>query len=74
MPNNPRSLKMVSLQTDHSFHFHKSEICDILLQNEIKDRKIMVLSVAGVFRKGKSFLLGFFLKYLRATVSIMTWN
>ncbi|XP_078336974.1 atlastin-2-like [Crassostrea virginica] len=35
----------------------------VLLQTHIKDTPIVVVSVAGAFRKGKSFLLGFFLKY-----------
>jgi len=35
----------------------------------VRDKKVVVLSVAGAFRKGKSFLLDFLLRYLDRTVS-----
>ncbi|KAH7934016.1 hypothetical protein HPB49_020435 [Dermacentor silvarum] len=36
----------------------------ILLDDRVKDKPVAVVSVAGAFRTGKSFLLGFFLRYL----------
>jgi len=38
----------------------------VLLSEEVRNMKVMVLSVAGTFRQGKSFLLNFFIKYLKA--------
>lgn len=41
----------------------------IMLHPEVKDNVVMIVSIAGALRKGKSFLLGFFLKYLEAKMS-----
>lgn len=37
---------------------------EILLSEEVRDKKVVVISVAGAFRKGKSFLLDFIIRYL----------
>lgn len=36
----------------------------ILLDKRVKNKKVVVVSVVGTFRKGKSFLLDFFLRYM----------
>ncbi len=41
----------------------------IILHPEVKHRKIVALSIVGAFRKGKSFLLDYMLRYLYYTVS-----
>ena len=41
----------------------------ILLHPEVKDRQIVVLSIVGAFRKGKSFFLNYCLRFLYANVS-----
>ena len=41
----------------------------ILLHPEVKDRKIVVVSVIGAFRKGKSFLMDYCLRFMYANVS-----
>lgn len=53
--------------------FHKASLEDILLHEKVKDRKVMVVSVVGAFRKGKSFMLDYFLRYLYAHVSLKTF-
>ncbi|XP_015926746.1 atlastin-2 [Parasteatoda tepidariorum] len=51
---------------DHSFELIEENLRNVLLNNDIKDRKIVVVSVAGAFRKGKSFLLNFMLRFLES--------
>lgn len=52
----------------NQFELAHAELSAILLQEDVKDREIVVVSIAGAFRKGKSFLLNFFLKYLNEKV------
>lgn len=53
---------------NNTFQLELNELKHILEADEIKDRHVVVVSIAGAFRKGKSFLLNFFLKYLYAQV------
>jgi hypothetical protein len=54
---------------EHMFDLNEEALERILLNPAIQDKKVAVVSVAGAFRKGKSFLLDFFLRYLNAKVS-----
>lgn len=58
---------------NHSFILELSSLKNILEANEIKDRNIVVVSIAGASRKGKSFLLDFFIRYLCAEVNRFFW-
>ncbi|GFQ98686.1 atlastin, partial [Trichonephila clavata] len=51
---------------DHTFELNEDVLNSVLMKNDIKDKKIVVVSVAGAFRKGKSFLLNFMLRFLEA--------
>lgn len=50
---------------DHTFELNKDALESILLRPGFSNKKVVVVSVAGAFRKGKSFLLDFFLRYLQ---------
>lgn len=60
----------IVVPVNHTFQLQLDELKYVLEADEIKDRHVVVLSVAGAFRQGKSFLLNFFLKYLYAQVKI----
>ncbi|XP_028676075.1 atlastin-2 isoform X1 [Erpetoichthys calabaricus] len=51
-------------EDDHSFELSEEALERILMQEHIRDLNVVVVSVAGAFRKGKSFLLDFMLRYM----------
>lgn len=61
-------------KTIHELEVNENNLKKIMLHPEVKNRPIVVVSIAGAFRRGKSFLLGFFLKYLETQplVSMVT--
>lgn len=62
--NPARPVQIVLAHPDHTFELNEEALTEILLQDDVKDRSVVVVSVAGAFRKGKSFLLDFFLRYM----------
>ncbi|KAL1115988.1 hypothetical protein AAG570_005483 [Ranatra chinensis] len=60
------AVQVVISKPDHTFVLDVEALERLLLVDEIKDRSVVVVSVAGVFRKGKSFILDFFIRYLRS--------
>ncbi|XP_016894779.1 atlastin-3 [Cynoglossus semilaevis] len=48
----------------HSFELDTEALAEILLAPEVRDKHVVVLSVAGGFRKGKRFLLDFMLRFM----------
>ncbi|XP_002940441.1 atlastin-2 isoform X2 [Xenopus tropicalis] len=51
-------------EDDHNFELDETALESILMQEHIRDLNVVVLSVAGAFRKGKSFLLDFMLRFM----------
>ena len=66
--NTPRPVCILKAKDDHTFELDTSALENVLLQDSIRDKRVVVVSVAGAFRKGKSFLLDFFLRYLQRQV------
>lgn len=54
---------------NHVFQLKIDELKPILESDNLKDRHVVVVSIAGAYRQGKSFLMNFFIKYLNAQVS-----
>ena len=61
-------IQVVAATEDHLFSLNEEALEEILLNPDVRDKHVVVVSVAGAFRKGKSFLLDFFLRYLNAQV------
>ena len=59
-----KAVQVVVAKDDHTFELDVEALESILLRDDVKDKTVAVVSVAGAFRKGKSFLLNFFLRYL----------
>lgn len=59
-------IQIVVATDDHTFDLDEASLEDILLRPDVRNKKVAIVSVAGAFRKGKSFLLDFFLRYLSA--------
>ncbi|KAM9847904.1 atlastin-2-like [Aulostomus maculatus] len=55
---------LLANEDEHSFELDAAALEKILLQDHVKDLNVVVVSVAGAFRKGKSFLLDFMLRYM----------
>lgn len=58
----------------HELKLNEENLERLMLHQDVIDNSVMVLSIAGALRKGKSFLLGFFLKYLEAKVTTYMFN
>jgi predicted AAA+ superfamily ATPase len=59
---------------NNKFFVCEKELSDLFIQEQVKDRKIALISIVGVFRAGKSFLLNYCLRYLYAHVSHSTMD
>ncbi|CAG2111520.1 unnamed protein product, partial [Medioppia subpectinata] len=59
-------LKGVKVKGDSEFELDLEALSSILLRDSIRDKPVVVVSIAGDFRKGKSFMLNFFLRYLQS--------
>ena len=55
----------ILIQNEESgiFELDEEALASVLLRPGVEDKHVCVLAVAGAFRKGKSFLLDFLLRY-----------
>lgn len=63
-----RAVSIVGKNEDGNFTSNFAEVEQILMDPKVKDLKVAVISIVGKYRKGKSFLLNFFLRYLNSKV------
>lgn len=60
----PHAVPVVLAGEGHMFSLDEQALEDTLLKKNLRDKPVVVISVAGAFRKGKSFLLDFMLRYM----------
>ncbi|KAF4517056.1 hypothetical protein B566_EDAN004676 [Ephemera danica] len=65
-------LQLLLQDAQGKFYLNKEALGTIL--SGVKDRKLVIVSIVGAFRRGKSFLLNFLLRYLKAGVSGLLWK
>lgn len=65
-----RPVQVLVVKDDHSFELDEAALSKILLSEEVRDREVVAISVAGAFRKGKSFLMDFMLRYMYSQVRL----
>lgn len=63
-------IQIVKATDNHTFELDEERLEEVLLRPDVRNKKVAVVSVAGAFRKGKSFLLDFFLRYLNTGVRV----
>lgn len=68
--NGARAIQIVNAKPDHTFELDEEALNAILCSEEVRNKKVAVLSIAGAFRKGKSFLLDFLLRYMERSVGV----
>jgi Guanylate-binding protein, N-terminal domain len=56
-------------ETDQQRQLYRNNLENILLDDDVQSRKVVIYSVTGAFRKGKSFFLDYCLRYLYSRVS-----
>ncbi|KAG6447009.1 hypothetical protein O3G_MSEX004742 [Manduca sexta] len=66
----PCGIQVVKVKDDHTYKLDEGALKEILLREDVKDLPVVLVSVAGAYRGGKSFLLDFFIKYLSAPESL----
>ncbi|XP_048830117.1 atlastin-1 isoform X3 [Brienomyrus brachyistius] len=64
-------VQVLIVKDDHSFELDEEALSRILLSEETREREVVAISVAGAFRKGKSFLLDFMLRYMYNQVAVL---
>lgn len=58
-------VQIVRVKDGRNIEFNEHALERILLADHVKDRPVVVISIAGAYRQGKSFLQSFFVRYLR---------
>jgi hypothetical protein len=64
-----KGLNVLKMESD-KLYYDSKVINDLFMHPEVKNRKAVIISIVGVFRKGKSFFLDYCLRYLYTNVRL----
>ncbi|XP_064454664.1 atlastin-3-like [Ornithodoros turicata] len=65
IPKNGPQQIVIHDKENNTFELDESALRRILLQDGVRDKPVAVISVVGAMRKGKSFMLNLFLRYMQ---------
>lgn len=54
--------------------YNQKAVQTLFLDPKLADRNAVIISIVGAFRKGKSFLMNYMLRYMYANVSVIPDN
>ena len=67
MANNGCALQIIELdEKNHTYKLNEGLVKKVFGHDDLRNCHLSVISVAGALRTGKSFILSFFIKYLKA--------
>lgn len=64
-----KPMNLMKFDDEENIIIDAETLDNTFLHPEVKDRKIVAVSIVGAFRKGKSFLMDYALRYMYAHVS-----
>ena len=67
----PVQLLHLSTGDKSDISYNVETVKSLFLDPKLQDRNVVVFSIIGAFRKGKSFLLNYVLRYMYANVSFL---
>lgn len=66
-----KSVNVLKFGEGNKVIIENAELDKMFLHPEIKNRKVVVFSIIGAFRRGKSFFLDYCLRFMYANVSLI---
>lgn len=67
-------MTVLNVTDKNEFIANINGINQIFNNPKLTDRQVVAVSIIGIFRKGKSFLLNYFLRYLYGNVSFLHFS
>nr|CAD7413613.1 unnamed protein product [Timema poppensis] len=61
-----RAVQILQTQNNNVTQFDNEALEAVFLREDVRDKRVVVVSISGIFGKGKSFLLNYMLKYLNS--------